>query len=205
MFDRVLHQWGFDLVKLDFLYGAAPFGNERESRAGRMIRAMDMLRQLCAGKRILGCGVPVAPAFGRVDYCRISCDVSLDWDDEPFMRQLHQERVSTKQAIGNTLFRRQLNGRAYGSDPDVFFLRRENIRLTEEEKRLLGQVNALLGRVLLTSDDASGYDEAQRAAYRDLAALAGAEDVRVDIDGRRIRWRQDGRERQLVLPEALFD
>lgn len=204
VFDRVLHQWGFDLVKLDFLYGAAPFGNERESRAGRMIRAMDMLRQLCAGKRILGCGVPVAPAFGRVDYCRISCDVSLDWDDEPFMRQLHRERVSTKQAIGNTLFRRQLNGRAYGSDPDVFFLRRENIRLTEKEKRLLAQANALLGDVLLTSDDASGYDEAQRAAYRELTALTGAEDVRVDIDGRRIRWRQAGVERQLSLPEELF-
>ncbi len=27
VFDRVLKAWGFDLVKLDFLYGAAPFGN----------------------------------------------------------------------------------------------------------------------------------------------------------------------------------
>lgn len=27
VFDRVLNGWGFDLVKLDFLYGAAPFGN----------------------------------------------------------------------------------------------------------------------------------------------------------------------------------
>lgn len=33
VFDRVLNGWGFDLVKLDFLYGAAPFGNARESRA----------------------------------------------------------------------------------------------------------------------------------------------------------------------------
>ena len=30
VFDRVLQDWGFDLVKLDFLYGAAPFGNARE-------------------------------------------------------------------------------------------------------------------------------------------------------------------------------
>ena len=43
-FRRVFEDWGFDLVKLDFLYGAAPFGNERESRAGRMIRAMRFLR-----------------------------------------------------------------------------------------------------------------------------------------------------------------
>ena len=44
VFDRVLNDWGFDLVKLDFLYGAAPFGNARESRAARMYRAMELLR-----------------------------------------------------------------------------------------------------------------------------------------------------------------
>ena len=26
-------------------------------------------------------GVAVMPAFGLVDYCRVSCDVGLDWDD----------------------------------------------------------------------------------------------------------------------------
>ena len=66
------------------------------------------------------------------------------------MRLFHRERVSTKQAIGNTIFRRQLNGRAWLSDPDVFFLREENLRLTAEQKRKLAQVNALLGGVLLT-------------------------------------------------------
>ena len=80
VFDRVLNDWGFDLVKLDFLYGAAPFGNARESRAARMYRAMELLRTWCGQKQILGCGVPVMPAFGLVDYCRVSCDVGLDWD-----------------------------------------------------------------------------------------------------------------------------
>ena len=123
VFDRVLNDWGFDLVKLDFLYGAAPFGNAHESRAARMRRAMELLRSWCGQKAILGCGVPVMPAFGLVDYCRVSCDVGLDWDDVWYMRLFHRERVSTKQALNNTVFRRQLNGRAYGSDPDVFFLR----------------------------------------------------------------------------------
>ena len=98
VFDRVLNDWGFDLVKLDFLYGAAPFGSARESRAGRMHRAMELLRSWCGQKQILGCGVPVMPAFGLVDYCRVSCDVGLDWDDVWYMRLFHRERVSTKQA-----------------------------------------------------------------------------------------------------------
>ncbi len=204
VFHRVLHTWGFDLVKLDFLYGAAPFGNLRESRAGRMIRAMDFLREVCAGKRILACGVPLMPAFGRVDYCRVGPDVSLDWDDAPYMRLFHRERVSTKNALTNTIFRRQLNGRAFLSDPDVFFLRRDNIRLTEEQRMLLARVNALLGGVFLTSDDPATYDPEQRAAYDSLRALSGAGHVRVDAEGRRILWRQDGIEHSLSLPDALF-
>lgn len=156
VFDKVLNNWGFDLVKLDFLYGAAAFGTKSESRGGRMIRAMELLRQWCGDKLILGCGVPVMPAFGIADYCRVSCDVGLDWDDRRVMRLLHRERVSTKQAIGNTVFRRQLNGRAYLSDPDVFFLREENLSLTPAQKDKLARVNALLGGVLLTSDDPSG-------------------------------------------------
>ena len=204
VFDRVLNEWGFDLVKLDFLYGAAPFGTARESRAGRMIRAMDFLREVCGDKLILGCGVPVMPAFGRVDYCRISCDVGLDWDDKWYMRPLHRERVSTKQAISNTLFRRQLDGRAYGSDPDVFFLRKDNLRLTEEQKLLLARVNALLGSVLLTSDDPTGYTEVQRNTYRELLHLRNAEQVRFDADRFCIHYILDGRPQALSLPREWF-
>lgn len=183
VFDRVLNDWGFDLVKLDFLYGAAPFGNARESRAARMYRAMELLRTWCGQKQILGCGVPVMPAFGLVDYCRVSCDVGLDWDDVWYMRLFHRERVSTKQAINNTLFRRQLNGRAYGSDPDVFFLREENCKLTAEQKCTLATVNALLGNVFLTSDMPSRYTEAQRAEYRRLRDIfEHAEQVKVKTE-----------------------
>lgn len=72
--------------------------------------AMKLLRQWCGDKLILGCGVPLMPCFGVVDYCRIGCDVSLSWDDKWFMRLLHRERISTRQSIDNTVFRRQLNG-----------------------------------------------------------------------------------------------
>ena len=204
VFHRVFDEWGFDLVKLDFLYGAAPFGTAHESRAGRMIRAMDLLRQLCAGKLILGCGVPLMPAFGRVDYCRISCDVGLDWDDKLYMRLIHRERVSTKQAIENTVFRRQLNGRAFLNDPDVFFLRDENLRLSDEQKQLLARVNALLGGVFLMSDDPSTYTDEQRQTYRELVHLSEAEQVRVDADEMCVYYVLDGKQQCLSLPKDWF-
>ena len=59
VFDRVLNEWGYDLVKLDFLYGAAPFNSTKETRAGKMTRALKLLREVCGDKLILGCGVPV--------------------------------------------------------------------------------------------------------------------------------------------------
>ena len=166
VFDRVLNQWGYDLVKLDFLYAAAPFGNERESRAGRMLRAMELLRSMCGDKQILGCGVPLMPAFGLVDYCRIGCDVSLSWDDGWYMRLFHRERISTKHSLDNTLCRRQLGGRAFGNDPDVFFLRDENCRLTPDQKRRLAETNARYGQVLLISDDPNSYTPGMKEQYR---------------------------------------
>ncbi|MBO4849091.1 MAG: alpha-galactosidase [Clostridia bacterium] len=186
VFARVFDEWGFDLVKLDFLYGAAPFGNERETRAGRMIRAMKLLRRVCGEHAILGCGVPVMPAFGLVEYCRISCDVGLDWNDKIWMRAMHRERVSTKQAMANTVFRRQLNGRAYLSDPDVFFLREKNIRLSDGQKMKLARINALLGGVFLTSDNIGDYDGSALAAYKRLMALRGAEVRSVTVTGKTV-------------------
>ena len=195
VFDRVLNDWGYDLVKLDFLYGAAPFGNERETRAGRMTRAMEFLRELCGDRLILGCGVPLMPAFGLVDYCRVSCDVSLDWDDNLLMQHIHRERISTRQAIGNTLFRRQLNGRAFLSDPDVFFLRDENLKLSDAQKKKLYTVNALFGGVLFHSDNMATYRPAQDALYRAVRHLRDATDARLDTDhGLTVHYRLDGQE-----------
>jgi len=202
VFGRVFNEWGFDLVKLDFLYGAAPFGSSEESRAGRMYRAMDLLRSWCGEKQILGCGVPVMPAFGVVDYCRIGPDVGLDWDDVWYMRLFHRERVSTRQAVSNTIFRRALNGRAYGSDPDVFFLREENCRLTDKEKHILAEVNALLGSVFLTSDMPSRYTESQREEYQRLRRIFdGAEDVEIktENDAISIHYSLDGKREELHL------
>ena len=200
VFHRVLDEWGYDLVKLDFLYAAAPMGSEKETRGGRMVRAMELLRRLCGDKLILGCGVPMMPAFGLVDYCRIGCDVGLDWDGSRLMQLTHRERVSTRQAIGNAIFRRELNGRAWLSDPDVFFLREENLQLTREQKMVLATVNSLFGGVLLHSDDMSGWSEEARAVYRQLLRNREATDLRVEAEhGLAVSYELDGQRHRVVI------
>lgn len=202
VFDRVLHEWGYDLVKLDFLYGAAPFGSEKETRAGKMYRAMQLLRKLCGDKQILGCGVPVMPAFGLTDYCRISCDVSLDEDDKWFMHNMHRERVSTTNAITNIYTRNELNRHAYMSDPDVFFLRSNNIKLTRAQKSQLAQLDALLGGVFLTSDDPSTYTEEMKKeyqTYRHMAEEAKVLHITAEDHQIKVEYLLDGKKNTLTV------
>ena len=47
-----------------------------------MCDAMDLIRECCQDKLVLGCGVPLMPAFGKVDYCRIGADIHLQWKTE---------------------------------------------------------------------------------------------------------------------------
>ena len=201
VFAQVFDDWGFDLVKLDFLYAAAPFPTETRTRAGKMIDGMKLLRRVCGDKKILGCGVPLMPAFGLVDYCRIGCDVGLDWNDTRLMRLAHRERVSTEHSIHNTLYRRQLNDRAWINDPDVFFLREENIKLTEEEKKYLYTVDALMDGILLTSDNPANYSEKQLAEFKEVIELREkATDIEVIYDGTpRIEYKVDGKKKKLIL------
>lgn len=194
VFHQVKDDWGFDLVKLDFLYAAAPFNTEKESRGTRMARAMDLLRELCGNMEILGCGVPVMPAFGKVEYCRVSCDVSLDRDDKFYMRAFHRERVSTLHAVRTSLNRHLLNGRAYQSDPDVFFLRTQNIKLKPQEKEDLATIDALLHGVFMTSDDPGSYTTEMIDQYKRLRHLTTAKVLSVDSrEGITILYELDGK------------
>ncbi len=170
---------GITLFKLDFLYAACMTSRPDKTRGEIMAESMDFLRQVCGDAEILGCGVPLASAFGRVEYCRIGPDMSLDFDDKPFMRLLHNERPSTKHTERNTFYRRQLDGRAFLNDPDVFLLRDDNTSLTPRQKHTLAVCNALFGSVLFGSDDFGAYDEDKRSLHTALCALQHAENVRV--------------------------
>ncbi len=203
VFDTVVRDWGYGLVKLDFLYCACMVPRRDRTRAQVMFDGMRLLRELAGDALILGCGVPLVPAFGLVDYCRIGCDVSLSWDDEIRMRPMHRERPSTKNTILNTVFRRHLDGRAFRNDPDVFLLRDDNIRLSPEQRRLLATVNALFGGVLFTSDNIARYDVEKRALYERLSTLSKDNFLRTKAEkrGLRVIYTENGAETSVLIPK----
>lgn len=161
-FDVVLNEWGFDMVKLDFLYSECMIPRAGKCRGEIMHDAMLLLRECVGDKLILGCGVPLGSALGIVDACRISCDVDLDYIGKIYNKlNVSNEVPSAQNAITNSVFRRHLNGRAFMNDPDVFFLRNDNLKFTDEQKVLLAEINNLCGNVLFVSDNAGAYDEMQ--------------------------------------------
>ena len=167
-------EWGFDLLKVDFLYAACKVPHGGKNRGELMADAMQLLRAGAGDDTlILGCGVPLGSAFGIVDYCRIGCDVGLDWDDAVYMRGLHRERVSTRLSLRNTRNRAPLDGRAFGNDPDVFFLR-DDVKLSEARRDELLFDNAKYGSVFLTSDDKDQWTRHMRKRYNDaLRVMCG--------------------------------
>ncbi|MBO5776244.1 MAG: alpha-galactosidase [Clostridia bacterium] len=159
-FDVILNEWGYDMVKLDFLYSQCIYPRNGKSRGQIMAEAMDFLRECVGEKLLLGCGVPLGSAFGVCDACRISCDVDLVYTGK-FYKYLHinQEIPDAQNAMNNSIFRRHLDGRAFCNDPDVFFLRDFNLKFTMEQKKLLAKVNHLFGNVLFVSDDVGKYGD----------------------------------------------
>lgn len=160
-FDVMLNDWGFDLVKLDFLYAACMIPRNNKSRGQLMCEAMDFLRDCVGDKLILGCGVPLWPSFGKVDFCRIGADMALRWH----MPNVCRELVSTQNTLCNTIFRRGLDGRAFLNDPDVFLLRDSNMKCTWEQRQIITTINNVFGSLLFVSDNVSEYSDKQMEQF----------------------------------------
>lgn len=210
-FDKVFNEWHFDMVKLDFLYAAAIEPRNGKTRGQLMCEAMDFLRECCGDKIILGCGVPLAPAFGVVDACRISCDVENTFKEKFYVKVTNQEIISAKMAMVNSVYRRHLNGRIWANDPDVFFLRDDGMKkagYTLQQKQLLAKVNHIFGDVLFVSDNVGAYDDVKMQILLDTyrkfdGKVLSAEHIAPEI--LKVVFEEDGRKQMLVFDDLSGD
>lgn len=158
VFNTVFNEWGYDMVKLDFLYSQCMQPRNGKTRGEIMCDAVELLRSLCGDKLILGCGVPLGACMGVFDACRIGPDATKEFAGPIYNKfGVNCEIPSCENAINNAIFRSHLDGRAFVTDPDVFFLRDTNIKFNLEQKLLLGKINAVCGNVLFVSDNAGEY------------------------------------------------
>ena len=116
---------------------------------------------------------------------------------------LMQKDCSNPHATSNAIFRRHLNGRAWMNDPDVFFLREENMKMTFEKRKLIAKINSTFGSLLFISDNIKNYNDAQKAVLKETFApkdicIKKAEFVKQDIIG--VEYTENGETSLRSLP-----
>lgn len=172
----LVHEWGFDYLKLDFMYAGAAYGRSADHRLTPMERlalAYRIIRD-AAGENIhiLGCGSPLGPAIGLVDSMRTGPDVAPYWND-PIRHRLTRDphTVCTHFAVRNVLFRSSLHRRWWNSDPDCLLLRRQHTRLTDRERYTLANAIIITGGSAFVSDDLCLYEERDWELLDKITAL----------------------------------
>ncbi len=176
----IVEDWGFELLKLDFLYASCIFPVKRRTRAIQMQDALNLIHEAVKWKKssvkLLGCGIPFSHAFGNVNFTRVGSDVEEKWEN--YLKNFNfLERVSTFSSLNSTIYRHFFNGKNFVNDPDVFYLREKfrsfkakdllkKIELSQQEKLTLLYVNQIFGGLVFTSDPIEEYDKETFELYK---------------------------------------
>ncbi|TAL38978.1 MAG: alpha-galactosidase [Spirochaetes bacterium] len=174
----VVHEWGYDVIKLDFLYGAALTGhcrNNRLTRAERLLEGLHAIREEAGAHTfILGCGIPMMQGIGIVNGNRIGEDVAPNWIDPDDIRWGGESHVGTRNALRNTLNRVFMHRKFWLNDPDCLMIRDTDTQLTAAERSMLRDVICVSNGMLIVSDDMGKLPDAKIEEIRDAFTLSRA-------------------------------
>jgi alpha-galactosidase len=165
---RQVREWGFDYIKLDFLYAGAlpgvrysPIPREQSYRKG-----LDFMHQAMDGDTyFLACAAPVLPSLGLCDALRVGPDVAGEWESRRDSALLNNFNTpGTRNAIRTALHQLWL-APLVRVDPDVAYFASPGNSLTAQQKRLLQDL-ALICGFKATSDLPQWLTEQEREQLR---------------------------------------
>jgi hypothetical protein len=171
---------GWRYLKIDFTYPVitARKAFDRKKTSFQSMRGLySLFREACGPEVLISAcvGEPARYALGLVDTARLGGDTPPQWPTA----HGNMRRLLT---LGAT------NGTWWQGDPDVFFMRTTDTKLTEEESYLLTGTIGLFGGVFLTSDLPSQWSARAQAAVQEFWTPGGP---RVPAD-QRVLWSPAG-------------
>ncbi|GAA4001274.1 alpha-galactosidase [Deinococcus rubellus] len=156
-------EWGYDYLKVDFLYAAAHPGVRHDpsvGRAGAYRLGIEALRGgLGNDGFLLGCGAPLSGSIGVVDAMRTGPDVAPYWDDSARRVLLGDGSVPCTRSALHTALSRWYQHAWYQPDPDVMIARRELSLLSSDERGALLGLLDVIGGLRASSDPVAMLDE----------------------------------------------
>jgi alpha-galactosidase len=151
---KQVRSWGFDYLKLDFLYGGALPGRRRQEmlrEAAYRSVLKDLREAMGPDAYFLACGAPIVPSIGVCDALRVGPDVAGTWEEHREAVLLHNPTTpGVRNAIRTTIHRLWLS-RLVQADPDVAYFASAGNSLANEQKQLLQNL-ALVCNFKATSD-----------------------------------------------------
>jgi hypothetical protein len=183
---RAVEEWGFNVLKIDFLYAACLEGNGKYdfsmSRAETMHLALKTIRD-AAGPDVylIGCGCPLATGIGFVDAMRVSADTGPTWYPAmPLPWWDSGTLPSLRAMIRNSVSRAPLGHRWWHNDPDCLMFG-EHTRLTDDEVASAASIVAMTCGMLLLSDDLPKVPAQRIRILSKIFPLTGVSAVVLDL------------------------
>jgi len=183
---RAVVEWGYEVLKLDFLYAACLPGNGKWdlslSRAEAMDLALGAVRAGAGeGTFLIGCGCPLGSAIGYMDAMRISADTNPTWYPQfPFPKWDQSTLPSLRAMIRNSLTRACIGHRWWHNDPDCLLLG-DTTDLSREEVISAATVVGMTGGMLLVSDDLALLKEERVGIVKRIHPGTGVTAVVLDL------------------------
>ncbi len=171
--DTMVHDWGFEYLKCDFLFSAWLRGAVHHdlglSRAQVLKEGMRIIREV-AGKEsiIIGCGMPISAGIGTVDAMRVGPDTGDFWIQPAAGILRTGSMVGARNSMRNFMVRSAMHKRLWLNDPDCVMIRDKDTKFKHGERNAQMDAIALSGGLLMYSDDFSALSE---QAYADLAVI----------------------------------
>ena len=161
--------WGYDYLKLDFLYAGAAIGKRYKdiSREEAYREAFHVMREAAGDAYILACGAPIIPSLGLCDGIRIGPDVTPYWLNKPLTVWLNNPNdPATQNAIRTSIHRLWLKP-LVNIDPDALYFRSRYNALKSHETQLLQDLGAITG-FKATSDLPQWMNESEMENLREF-------------------------------------
>jgi alpha-galactosidase len=138
-FQRVFNEWGYDYIKIDFLFYAVIEGQRADAtltsveafRAG-----MAVIREVAGDRFVLNCGSPMGPSIGLCDAMRIGPDVSSRWRIPLNEPEWPIGNCCIYAAAIHTIWRQWMHRNWWQNDPDCLTLRDNG---SQPEKDMFGR------------------------------------------------------------------
>lgn len=143
---------GFDLLKLDFLYGVHFIPSLSASEADKFLRSyLKKIKMKYPHVYTIACGCPLLPAAGVVDSMRIGPDTSIS----PFVKFLSHpifSRWYLDHQVLPTVLKRLWTKRIWNVDPDAFMCHKTLGYTHQQLKKFQRIIRAGRGNIFLGDD-----------------------------------------------------